>query len=203
MTNSTKRPLGERLLGGVGGWLRDWSVPRQIAGEDAFSTAAESEWSRTFEARIVDADRVGTSICPYCAVGCAQLAYVKGNDIVHIEGDPRSPINQGTLCPKGAATIGWIHSPRRLMKVKHRKPGSDQWDEVSLDWAMERIAQLIKQTRDATFVEQTPDGNLRVNRTMAIASLGGATLDNEENYLIKKLFGGALGVVWIENQARV
>ena len=153
-------------------------------------------------ARLEDADKVGTSICPYCAVGCAQLAYAKGNDIIHIEGDPRSPINQGTLCPKGAATIGWIHSPKRLTTVKHRKPGSDHWDEVPLDWAMERIAQLIKQTRDETFEDQTA-GRPLVNRTLAIASLGGATLDNEENYLIKKLFGGGLGVVWIENQARV
>jgi formate dehydrogenase major subunit len=206
MNTSARDLTGRRnlsdLLAGVGGWLRDWSVPRQIAGQDAFTTAAESEWSRTFRARIEDADRVGTSICPYCAVGCAQLAYVKGNDIIHIEGDPRSPINEGTLCPKGAAVIGWIHSPNRLLTVKHRKPGSDHWDEVPLDWAMERIAQLIKQTRDATFEEKLADGKV-VNRTMAIASLGGATLDNEENYLIKKLFGGALGVVWIENQARV
>ncbi len=201
MITQQKRAL-RGLLNGAGGWLRDWSLPRQMAGQDAFSTAAESAWSRTFRPRIEDADRVGTSICPYCAVGCAQLAYVKGNDIIHIEGDPRSPINQGTLCPKGAATIGWIHSPNRLTTVKHRMPGSDHWDEVPLEWAMERIAQLIKQTRDATFEEKAPDGK-RTNRTMAIASLGGATLDNEENYLIKKLFGGALGVVWIENQARV
>ncbi len=150
MTVSPKRRPGARLLHGVGGWLRDWSLPRQIAGQDAFTAAAQSEWSRSLRPRVEDADRVGTSICPYCAVGCAQLAYVKGNDIIHIEGDPRSPINQGTLCPKGGATIGWIHSPRRLMTVKHRKPGSDHWDEVSLDWAMERIARLVKETRDAT-----------------------------------------------------
>jgi formate dehydrogenase major subunit len=192
----------KKLIDAAGAWVRDFSVLRQIAGQDAYSDAAESEWSRALRPRIEDVDKVGTSICPYCAVGCAQLAYVKGNDVVHIEGAPRSPINQGTLCPKGAATIGWIRSPKRLTTVKHRKPGSDHWDEVPLDWAMERIALLIKQARDETFVEQLPDGR-KVNRTMAIASLGGATLDNEENYLIKKLFTGGLGVVWIENQARV
>jgi formate dehydrogenase major subunit len=191
-----------RLVRGVGAWVRDWSLPRQIAGQDAYSTAAASTWSATLRPRIADADRVGTSICPYCAVGCAQLVYVKGNEIVHIEGDPASPINQGTLCPKGAATIGWIRSPQRLTTVKHRRPGSDHWEEVPLDWAMDRIAGLIKATRDATFEETTPDGR-PAHRTTALASLGGATLDNEENYLIKKLFGGALGVVWIENQARV
>jgi formate dehydrogenase major subunit len=192
----------KHLLAMTAAWLRDWSIPRQVAGQDAYSTAAKSQWSRDLRPRLEDADRVGTSICPYCAVGCAQLAYVKGNEIIHIEGDPRSPINAGTLCPKGSATIGWIRSPKRLTTVKHRKPGSVHWDDVPLDWAMERIAHLVRKTRDETFEETLADGR-RVNRTMAIASLGGATLDNEENYLIKKLFGGGLGVVWIENQARV
>ncbi len=184
------------------GALRDWSVPRQLAGEDAEGKAAESEWSRTMRPRLEEADKVGTSICPYCAVGCAQLVYTRGNKIIQIEGDPRSPINQGTLCPKGAATIGWVNSSDRLTKVKYRAPYSDHWEERPLDWAMERIAQLVKQTRDETFVRQLPNG-ITVNHTMGIASLGGATLDNEENYLIKKLFSGGLGVVWIENQARV
>jgi formate dehydrogenase major subunit len=183
-------------------FLRDWSVPRQVAGEDPLSTAAESRYSRDWRPRLEEADHVGTSICPYCAVGCAQLVYARGNEILHVEGDPRSPINQGTLCPKGAATYGWIVNPLRLTRVKYRAPYSDHWEERPLDWAMERIAQLIKQTRDETFVRQFPDGT-QVNHTLAIAELGGATLDNEENYLIKKLLNGGLGIVYIENQARV
>ena len=186
----------------VGDWLQDWSVLRQIAGADSASAAAESEGSRQLRPRLEEADTVGTSICPYCAVGCAQLIYAKGDDVIHIEGDPRSPINQGTLCPKGAATFGWMVNPNRLTTVKYRAPYSDHWEDKPLDWAMERIAQLVKRTRDETFVQQFPDGTA-VNHTMAIAELGGATLDNEENYLIKKLLGGGLGMVWIENQARI
>jgi len=180
----------------------DWSIPRQLQGQSAFGSAAESAGSRRTRPRLEQATKVGTSICPYCAVGCAQLVYARDNQIIHIEGDPRSPINQGTLCPKGAATLGWLQNPNRLTKVKYRRPYSDHWEEVSLDWAMERIAQLVKRTRDETFVRELPDGTT-VNHTMAMAELGGATLDNEENYLIKKLCGGGLGMVWIENQARV
>ncbi len=183
-------------------FFRDWSVPRQLAGEDPLGKAAESSASRNLRPRLEDADTVGSSICPYCAVGCAQLMYARGNQIIHIEGDPRSPINQGTLCPKGSATFGWINNPNRLMTVKHRKPRSDHWDEVPLEWAMERIAFLLKRTRDETFVREYPGGTI-VNHTVALAHLGGATLDNEENYLIKKLLGGGLGMVWIENQARI
>jgi len=190
--------LAERL----GGAVRDWSLPRQLRGQSAFAAAAESETSRRLRPRLEEANKVGTSICPYCAVGCAQLIYARDNQIIHIEGDPRSPINQGTLCPKGAATLGWLQNPNRLTTVKYRRPYSDHWEEVSLEWAMQRIAQLIKRTRDETFVQQLPDGTV-VNHTMAIGSLGGATLDNEENYLIKKLCGGGLGMVFIENQARV
>lgn len=186
----------------VRGALRDWSVPKQMAGQDSTSTAAASTLSRTLRPRLEEANRVGTSICPYCAVGCAQLVYAKGNTVIHIEGDPRSPINAGTLCPKGAATFDWMINPNRLTKVKYKAPYSNHWEERPLNWAMERIAQLVKQTRDETFVRQLPDGTT-VNHTLAIAELGGATLDNEENYLIKKLCGGGLGMVWIENQARV
>jgi formate dehydrogenase major subunit len=182
--------------------LNDWALPRQLAGEDPFGKAAESDYSRRWRPRLEEADRVGTSICPYCAVGCAQLIYARGNDVIHIEGDPRSPINQGTLCPKGAATFGWMVNPDRLTKVRYRAPYSDHWEERPLDWAMDRIARLIKQTRDETFVHRLPDGTI-VNHTLAIAELGGATLDNEENYLIKKLCAGGLGMVWVENQARV
>ena len=181
---------------------RDWSIPKQLAGENPQSTAAQSTHSRTLQPRLADADHVGTSICPYCAVGCAQLVYARGNQVLHIEGDPRSPINQGTLCPKGAATFGWMVNPQRLTTVRYRAPYADHWEERPLAWAMDRIADRIKQTRDETFVHQLPDGTV-VNHTMAIAELGGATLDNEENYLIKKLCAGGLGMVWIENQARV
>jgi formate dehydrogenase major subunit len=187
---------------GFAGFLRQWPIARQLAGEDPLRGAAESEQSRKLRPRLEEADRIGTSVCPYCAVGCGQLIYAKGDQIIHIEGDPRNPINQGTLCPKGAATLGWALNPKRITKVKYRAPYSDHWEERPLDWAMDRIAELIKQTRDETFVRELPDGTT-VNHTMALASLGGATLDNEENYLIKKLYGGGLGMVWIENQARV
>ena len=182
--------------------LDDWSVPRQLRGQSAFGQAAESTASRRLRPRLDEATKVGTSICPYCAVGCAQLIYARGNDVIHVEGDPSSPINQGALCPKGAATISWMQNPNRLTRVKYRAPYSDHWEERPLDWAMERIAQLAKRTRDETFVRELPDGTI-VNHTIGMAELGGATLDNEENYLIKKLCGGGLGMVWIENQARI
>jgi formate dehydrogenase major subunit len=180
----------------------NWSLPRQLAGEDTMGSAAATEGSAGLRPRLEDADRVGTSICPYCSVGCAQLVYAKDGQVIHIEGDPRSPINQGTLCPKGAAAIGWMMNPKRLTRVKYRPPYGTQWEERDLDWAMDRIAFLMKWTRDETFVRQLPNGNL-ANHTMAMAELGGATLDNEENYLIKKLCAGGLGMVWVENQARV
>jgi formate dehydrogenase major subunit len=195
-----------KLRKGVGvrarDFLRDWSIPRQLAGQDVMSDAAKSETSRTLRPRLQDADRVGTSICPYCAVGCAQLIYSKGGKPIHIEGDPRSPVNQGTLCPKGAGTLGMLLSPERISNVMYRAPYSDKWEVKPLDWAMERIAQLTKQTRDETFADILPDGRT-INHTMGIGSLGGATMDNEENYLIKKLFNGGLGMVNIENQARI
>jgi formate dehydrogenase major subunit len=193
-----RQTLGKR----VSGFIRDWSLPRQLAGQPSHAEAAKSTMSRTLRPRLELADKVGTSICPYCAVGCAQLVYAKDGKPIHVEGDPRSPVNQGTLCPRGSSTFGMMTSPERFGKVLYRAPYSDHWEERPLDWAMDRIARRIKQTRDETFVEKMPDG-ARVNHTLAIASLGGATLDNEENYLIKKLFGGGLGMVWIENQARV
>jgi formate dehydrogenase major subunit len=145
---------------------------------------------------------VGVSVCPYCAVGCSQLVYHRDGTVLSIEGNYESFINGGTLCPKGSATYGLVVNPRRLKTVKYRAAGSDHWEDVPLDWAMDRIAQLVKETRDETYVHQTPDGKT-VNRTTALAHLGGATLDDEENYLIKKLFGAGLGMVYIENQARI
>jgi formate dehydrogenase major subunit len=152
--------------------------------------------------RTREADRVVASVCPYCAVGCSQLIYVKDRKIIDIEGNPASPINEGTLCPKGASTYQYVVNPNRVNTVRYRAPYSDHWEDRPLEWAMDRIAQLIKETRDSTFRERTPEGKL-ANQTTAIATLGGATMDIEENYLIKKLFSGGLGVVSIENQARI
>jgi formate dehydrogenase major subunit len=156
--------------------------------------------ARAQELRIRDA-KATPSVCPYCSVGCGLIVHTIGNEIVNIEGDKRSPHNEGCLCPKGAATYQLIKNPNRATKVLHRKPGASEWEEVELDWAMDRIAQLVKKTRDETFVERLPDGTL-VNQTTAIFSLGGATLDNEWNHLQQKLMRG-LGAVAIENQARI
>jgi formate dehydrogenase major subunit len=150
--------------------------------------------------RLQGATRVD-GLCPYCAVGCAQQVWLKNGQIIDIEGDPRSPINEGTLCPKGANTFQLTVNPHRPQRCLYRAPYSDHWEEKPLDWMMERIAARVKETRDATFVERDDDGDI-INHTEAIAELGGAVLDNEENYLIKKLLNG-LGIVAIENQARI
>ncbi len=150
------------------------------------------------------------SVCPYCAVGCGQLVAVRDGKIINIEGNPNSPINQGTLCPKGAATFQLAVNDNRVKKVWYRAPGATEWDTTkTLDWAMDRIAQLVKQTRDSSFKETwtTKDAAgkevaKKVNHTLAIASLGGATMDNEWNYVQCKLMR-ALGVVYLENQARI
>ena len=197
-----KKTLRRGVAARASEFFSEWSIPRQFRGESVMSSAARSRASETLRPRLEEADTVGTSICPFCAVGCAQLVYAKDGKPIHIEGDPRSPINQGTLCPKGASTLGMLLSPERINKVLYRAPHATEWEVKPLDWAMERIAQLTKRARDETFVERLPDGKV-VNHTLGIASLGGATLDNEENYLIKKLFGGGLGMVNIENQARI
>jgi formate dehydrogenase major subunit len=170
--------------------------------ELGMTDTAISAFTRALQPRVRDADTVVPSVCPYCAVGCGQLIYAKHGKIINIEGNPASPINGGTLCPKGSATYGFIVNPARVTKVKYRAPYSDRWEERPLDWAMERIAQLVKTTRDKGYQVKDTAGRT-LNRCFNIASLGGATLDNEENYLIKKLFGGGLGMVWIENQARI
>lgn len=156
--------------------------------------------ARAQQLRIKDA-KATPSVCPYCAVGCATIVHTIGGEIVNIEGDPRSPHNEGTLCPKGAATYQLHKNPNRATKVLHRKPGAAEWEEVELEWAMDRVAELIKKTRDETFVERLESGGL-VNQTTAIFALGGATLDNEWNHMQQKLLRG-LGVVAIENQARI
>jgi formate dehydrogenase major subunit len=194
--------LRRRLRDRVENFLADWAIPRQLAGQSTMAEAAKSAQSRTLRPRLEQADRVGTSICPFCAVGCAQLVYAKQGKPIQIEGDPRSPVNQGTLCPKGAATLGMLLSEQRINHVMYRAPHSDRWERRPLDWAMEQVAQRVKQTRDETFVEQLSDGKV-INHTLGIGSLGGATLNNEESYLITKLLGGGLGPVNIENQARI
>lgn len=160
-----------------------------------FSPTSLVKHSRIRDAIAVD------GICPYCAVGCAQRIFVKGGAVVNIEGDERSPINQGTLCPKGSNTYQLMVNPHRQTQVLYRAPFSHDWEVKSLDWAMDRIAELTWQTRNDTFITWDEQGN-HVNNTTAIAHLGGATLDNEENYLIKKLFNAA-GIIAIENQARI
>ena len=159
-----------------------------------------SKRSRTLRPRIAGAKKT-PGVCPYCAVGCGTTVYSRENTIVDIEGNPDSPINAGTLCPKGAATFQLHVNPDRWTTAKYRAPFASEWTDVPHAWAMERIAQRVKETRDRTFVELDEQGR-RVNRTMAIASLGGATLDNEENYLIAKLFRN-IGTPFIENQARI
>jgi formate dehydrogenase major subunit len=156
--------------------------------------------ARAQELRIKDA-KTTPSICPYCSVGCATLVHTVGNQIVNVEGDPRSPWNEGTLCPKGAAIYQLHVNPNRPVKVLHRAPGAADWEVWDLERAMSRVAELVKKTRDKTFVERTQDGKL-VNMTPAIFSLGGATLDNEWNHIHQKLMRG-LGIVAIENQARI
>jgi formate dehydrogenase major subunit len=152
------------------------------------------------ELRIKDA-KVTPSICPYCSVGCATLVHTINGQIVNIEGDPRSPHNEGTLCPKGAAIFQLHVNPNRPTQVLHRAPGATEWEVWDVDRAMDRVAQLVRTTRDETFIERLPNGKL-VNMTPAIFALGGATLEIEFNHLQQKLMRG-LGVVAIENQARI
>jgi formate dehydrogenase major subunit len=158
--------------------------------------------SRELRARINDPGvKKTSSVCPYCAVGCSTLVYSRDGRIVDIEGNPDSPINAGTLCPKGSAIYGMMNSPYRWTKVKYRRPYSDQWEELSLDEAMDMIADRVKKTRDENW-EETDEEGRKLSRSMAVASVGGATIDNEENYLITKLFH-SMGFVRITNQARI
>ncbi len=171
-----------------------------LGGLTALGANLAPALARAQELRVKNA-KVTPSVCPYCSVGCATLVHTIGNEIVNIEGDPRSPFNEGTLCPKGAAIYQLHVNPNRPTKVLHRAPGATEWEEWDLEHAMDRVAELVKKTRDETFVERLPDGKL-VNMTPAIFSLGGATLDNEWNHIQQKLMRG-LGIVAIENQARI
>jgi formate dehydrogenase major subunit len=183
--------------------IASWPVLRQLREGDplALGPAVRSPRSKTLEPRIDSAEHVTQSVCPYCAVGCAQLVYVKDGEVTQIEGDPASPISRGRLCPKGAASKSFVQGPLREYKVKYRRPYGNAWEELDLDTAMEMIADRVVDTRAAHWQAEDDEGN-PANRTLAIGNLGGATLDNEENYLIKKLLT-ALGVVQVENQARI
>jgi formate dehydrogenase major subunit len=162
-------------------------------------TAASAE-TRRAGARIAGL-KVTESVCPYCAVGCGQVVYTRDGELVDIEGNPRSPINQGTLCPKGSASRQLVQQPGRLTKVLYRRPGATEWEELELEAAMDMIADRVIEARENGWQENDRN-DWRVDRTLAFAHLGGATLDNEENYLIKKLFT-AMGAIQIENQARI
>ena len=183
--------------------LSDWPVVRQLRSGDltGLGDSAMSERSRTLAPRTRDSEKVARSVCPYCAVGCGQLVHVKDGRITDIEGDPDSPVSHGNLCPKGAATFQLVTGSHRVKHVLYRRPGGKRWETLPLEQAMEMVAQRVKDARETTWEHIDPNGN-SVNRTLGIAHLGGATLDNEENYLIKKLFT-ALGVVQVENQARI
>jgi formate dehydrogenase major subunit len=188
---------------GVRTWIQEWPVYRQLTGTDPLGrgAAAQSERSKSLTARTETADSMARSVCPYCAVGCGQRVFVKDGKVVQIEGDPDSPISRGRLCPKGSASKSLVTSDRRQQRVLHRRPYATEWEELDLDTAMEMIADRVLEARAATWEDSDADGR-PLNRTLGISSLGGATLDNEENYLIKKLFT-ALGAIQIENQARI
>ena len=188
-----------------------WPVVRQVRSGDLLGRgpAVTSERTRTLVPRTSTADRVVQSVCPYCAVGCGQRIYVKGvaggevgrEKVVQIEGDPDSPVSRGRLCPKGAASEQLVNSPGRQTKVLYRAPHGNEWKHIDKETALEMIAERFLESRRRSWQDRDDKGRL-LRRTMGIAALGGATLDNEENYLIKKLFTAA-GAVQIENQARI
>ena len=175
---------------------------RQLAGDPlGLGRAAQSRRSETLTPRTNTADKVVQSVCPYCAVGCGQKVYVKDDKVIQIEGDPDSPISRGRLCPKGSASERLVNSPMRETRVKYRRPGGTEWEHISLEQAMDMIADRFIQAREETWEEETDDGQ-PLKRTLGVHFLGGATLDSEENYLIKKFFTAA-GALSIENQARI
>ncbi|SFC29417.1 formate dehydrogenase major subunit [Micromonospora sediminimaris] len=187
--------LRDRLLG--------WPVYRQLTGTDPLGRGAAACSNRSAEltARTEGADRVARSVCPYCAVGCGQRVFVTDDQVTQIEGDPDSPISRGRLCPKGAASRSLVTSPLRQTTVRYRRPYGTEWEDLDLDTALDMIADRVLAARAETWEDVDAEGR-PLNRTLGIASLGGATLDNEENYLIKKLFT-AMGALQIENQARI
>jgi formate dehydrogenase major subunit len=187
---------------GVRTFIGSWPVLRQMTGGDPFGrgSAAYSKATQSLVPRTVTAEKVVKSICPYCAVGCGQNIYVKDGVVTQVEGDPDSPVSRGRLCPKGAATKQLVTGSARETGVLYRRPHGTDWEPLDLDTAMDMIADRVIKSRRHGWQDQV-EGK-RTNRTLGFASLGGATLDNEENYLIKKMFT-ALGAIQIENQARV
>lgn len=181
--------------------LSRWPLIQQIkTGANGTGIEAMSERTRNLRPK-TDGAQAARSICPYCGVGCGQLAFHKNGKLISIEGDPESPISRGRLCPKGADTFELHTHPGRLQKVKYRRPHSTRWEELELETAMDMVAERLWDSRERTFQEKQ-DGEL-VMQTKAVAHLGGATLDVEENYLIKKLFAAGLGMVCVSNQARI
>jgi formate dehydrogenase major subunit len=172
------------------GRVMDWGMGESAVSEDTLRAGAR-----------IAGMKVTESVCPYCAVGCGQLVYTRDGELIDIEGNPRSPINQGTLCPKGSASRQLVQQPGRLTKVLYRRPGGTEWEELELERAMDMIAERVIAAREDGWQDVDRHG-WRVDRTLGFAHLGGATLDNEENYLIKKLFT-AMGAIQIENQARI
>jgi formate dehydrogenase major subunit len=192
---------------GIRDLIPAWSVVRQLGSEDrlALGRAARSSRQADLKPRTAEADDVIRSICPYCAVGCGQRVFVKDGEVTHIEGDPDSPISRGRLCPKGAASRNFVQSPIREYRVKYRRPYSTEWEDLDLDTAVDMIAERLVKTRAETWEDtmETEDGDtLKLHRTLGFAHLGGATLDNEENYLMKKFYT-AMGAIQVENQARI
>lgn len=188
---------------GVKTWIGQWPVYRQLTGDDPLGRGAASKSQRSAELtpRTRTAERVVKSVCPYCAVGCGQNVYVEDDKVTQIEGDPDSPISRGRLCPKGAASEQLVNSPTRETVVRYRRPYGTEWEDLDLDTAMDMIADRVIDTRARTWQDTDEEGR-HLRRTMGISHLGGATLDNEENYLIKKLYT-ALGAIQVENQARI
>ena len=188
---------------GMARWIRLWPVYRQLTGRTRWAGARPPNAGdrKPWPPRTESADRVVSSVCPYCAVGCAQRVYVSGERVIQIEGKQDSPISRGRLCPKGSASKQLVTGPQREHKVLYRPPYGRAWHELDLDTAMDMIADRVLEARRKGWQDADAHGN-KLRRTMGIASLGGAVLDNEENYLIKKLFT-ALGAIQIENQARI
>ena len=178
-----------------------WPVLRQVTGADPMGRGAAAASHRTAPARTGTADRVVDSVCPFCAVGCAQKVYVKDEKVVQIEGNPASPVSRGRLCPKGSSSKSLVTSPGRQQKVLYRKPYATEWEPLELETAMTMIAERVLKARRETW-EDVDHAGRPLNRFRGLASLGGATLDNEENYLIKKLWS-AMGAILVENQARI
>jgi formate dehydrogenase major subunit len=188
---------------GIRDLIPEWSVVRQLRGKDRFALgeAVQSSRQANLTPRTAEADEVVRSICPYCAVGCGQRIFVKDGEVTQIEGDPDSPISRGRLCPKGSASLQLVTGPQREQRVRYRAPYATEWTDLPLDTAMDMIADRVLDARRRGWQDTDEQGNV-LRRTTGLAGLGGATTDNEENYLFKKLWT-ALGAVQIENQARI